>query len=1399
MKRTVITMLLVCVVAFLICLVAPEGQAAEHSHHCYCSGNGGSDHVCETSAEWIPVNSGTTIAVQDGGHYYLEKNMAASITVKNGQTVTLCLNGCILRAQCPVIVSNGVLNICDCRGGGYIRTTVPQNSKGTTVLISGSQSGVGVVNLYSGAVDGIANNGVFCRSVEVCGGRFNFYGGTVRNGLSDGSVSTDSRPGYGGNILVQNSGDIIGKFTMYGGTVTGGEASLCGGNVFAAKDASASILGGVLENGTADYGGNLYYQGNLVMKNATVRGGNARIQRGNLLVAKGIDLTVNTITQGVAAGKPENIRILRNKTTLSTDHTSIAEAVEKMKKDNAPSQLQLQLLGDHSEDYTAAYSLTLDLNGYALSGLRVSGTLYGMDSATDSYTGTTAGRFSYTLQGGQVLAADSYLQLNDADGDSFHRYAMQITHINLVPSRVAMGYKARVYGDEAVLAQIDRVGYQLWLEGDSPQTYSKAFDNRVVTLRLQQILTASASREENLANAQKKINARPFLVFNDGTRITFNTVGYSFREAIDKTDNNYEAYNDAQKQGLQTLAETYGDVMLGWDVENLHHATGWQSLTQSRLSDWIGLYSNSSNANQKLLLTEDLDFGSSTFTVKAGSSLTLCLNGHNIVGSKQLFACHGDLTICDCHEDGHEGTVNSSFASTTNEYAPVAHLWTGSMTLYGGKLTAGGNVRSAGVVAVGNPYREAEAANFYMYGGSISGGYARFNGGLMNVWHGSAFHMYGGKLHDGYCESNGGGIVARDGSTVNLYGGEIYNCTAAGNGGGVWVALNANCYLGNVKIYNNTGENGGNMYSSESTLTVNGATVTGGTAQMGGGIYVHSGTARVTGITRILDNTAHSVGADLHIYYNGSVCADGLTQGADVRISAARHGKVGTDPAIAQYLHCNTEGYTVMKNGADMVIWNGPLVESYTQEGFTAGYGAVCINPKEMGLPLSGYGDATNRKSERIDGDLYVTATAITDENGQTVLMLAVDMSTMSKTQLEPILDHVSYYTGVPRSHIISTTSHTHSSPSLGESDPTITRYRQLLPDWFAQAAIQALNDRAPATMYTGSFEVGGGKNGYGLNFTRHYKFLRDGLWEYSCDNFGERSLNDKEQVQHVTDADPTMHLVKFDREGTDILMVNWRAHPTMTGGTTKFVMSSDYVGALRDAVKADTGMDVIFFQGAAGNVNTVSRLTKEAHGLNFRAYAQSLSDQIQTAITDGCLTPKETGLWQVDNYQYTALVDRSDNDRYEEAKAFVAEYYETFPGNQAPQQERLDWCAERGWTCVFEASSIIRRYEKTNDTELVPLNTLALGKHLAFYTAPGELWDTVSQEVEAAGYFDTVFCIGYSMASYSYFVYDPTNGGAMQYESYEGFNRNFVAPTTINDMLDYWKSTLEEMAQNAE
>ena len=1346
MKKFTFLMLFMCLMAGLF-LLAPQGKAAEHNDHCICGGSvDAGDHVTCKNVTWEAVRvSNNKVTVADGGYYYLSDNTAASLTVDSKIEVTICLNGYRLQAQCPIMVyGGGVVNICDCQGTGVIRATNPNNAKGTVMLISSSAAYVGTVNMYSGTIDGVAGSaGLVCRAVEVKGGIFNMYGGQIKNGLSDGSITSDSRPGHGGNVYVYNNAGKIGCFTMYDGIVTGGRASENGGNIYA-LDGQVTVSGGHVTDGDMYLG-----------------------------------------------------------TTSAARLT--ASAVEKC------------------QIYSGCKEMYLDMNGCDLSGLTVDGTVYAYDSKTDEYLGDYAGRLTYTANCGTVVALNQpgkrYLAVNEENGVSFHRYYVAITSLVLKPGRAGMGYKATFCGDDAVKGLMNRnkaYGYKLWLEGHAPITCGfgaeKFGGNETVTLGLDNILSSKNDNAVNSANADVKIYACAYIQLSDGQVLQSTTQAYNLKELIHLVDNQYAGYSESQKKALQAIGSKFSQVMMSWDVENFHHASGgmWTPVDEdaflSLMKQGTSKYTIPSG---NYVLTENVDIGQRQIYLH--NDVTICLNGHTITGSKQLFDMRGNLTICDCRETDAEGGLISTYNTGEKIFAPVVHVRAGVMNLYGGNLQAGGNIRSAGVVGVGDYNTNPTTTGlFNMYGGSIFGGVARYNGGLVTVWNGSAFNMYGGSIHDGSCigeendsnSGNGGGLVVRDGSIANLYGGEIYGCTAANNGGGVWVQSDARCYIGNVKIYNNSaGGKGGNVFGNNTReLILQNTIVTGGVATEGGGVYQHAGEVTVTGTTVIRDNK----NGDLQLHTNATLQADGLAAGADVQVSAAIHGKIGNDPAAADYVTCTDDGYTVMQYGSDMVLWNGTLTKYQNITDLSAGLGRVCITPRDengnlLPVPLDGYGSTEYRLAQSVDGELYVTVTAITDQSGQTVLLLTVDLSGMSQDTLKPYISHISYMTGVPVGNIIVTCSHTHSAPAITSSMDVITEYRQKLPDLFAQAAIAAMNDRQEAAMYTGSFEVTGGKDGKGLNFTRHYRYQdADGNWQYSCDNFGERDLNSQINPQHVTEADPTMHLVKFERAGRDILMVNWRAHPTMTGSPNETVLSSDYVGALRDALEAETDMSMIFFQGAAGNVNATSRLDAEEHDLTFREYGKALSGQIAEAIGAGILTAQQPGLWQVDHYTYTAMVDHTDDDRYEEASTFVKEYYEQFPGNQASQSVRLAWCAARGWTCVFEASAIVNRAQMGKIKE-IPLNTLALGNTLALYTAPGELFDTVSVELEEDSPFRMTFCIGYSMDTQKYFAYDPNNGGAMTYESYEGFNHNFVAPTTILDMISYWKTTLKRLYESAQ
>lgn len=285
--------------------------------------------------------------------------------------------------------------------------------------------------------------------------------------------------------------------------------------------------------------------------------------------------------------------------------------------------------------------------------------------------------------------------------------------------------------------------------------------------------------------------------------------------------------------------------------------------------------------------------------------------------------------------------------------------------------------------------------------------------------------------------------------------------------------------------------------------------------------------------------------------------------------------------------------------------------------------------------------------------------------------------------------------------------------------------------------------------------------------------------------------------------------------------MANWRVHPHMTGGSTKTVVSADIIGTTRycldvlhEILRENTDFDhenphFIYLQGAAGNVNENSKIADEKHKYEYLDYGVDLATQIIIAIYPELQTasdldvtyhlqPVETvGTWQVDNYSYTAISDIPTKEEYNHAKAAQTDYNAWLAENpSASSSDKRAKCEELGYLTWFHFNNVITRYNR-EETYQLPLNTFALGRSLAFYTAPGELWDTVSMEMEEASPFDMTLCIGYSQDHYNYFVYDPTNDGEMTYESYESNNYRFVAPDTVKDFIAYWKSTLKEMYED--
>lgn len=189
-------------------------------------------------SELTPLNDIAVLNVN--GKYYLTDNLELNDEITISGDVTICLNGCEIKAAAGKRVFNvaadASLTICDCVGTGTI-------------------TGGNVVD-YGGGV-------------YVDKGTFILSGGTI-----SGNSATE-----GAGVYVNNGG----RFTMTGGTISGNTASYQGGGVSVNENGSFIMSGGIIfennvsapPNNETDYGGGgVYTAGDFTMSSGSVISGN---------------------------------------------------------------------------------------------------------------------------------------------------------------------------------------------------------------------------------------------------------------------------------------------------------------------------------------------------------------------------------------------------------------------------------------------------------------------------------------------------------------------------------------------------------------------------------------------------------------------------------------------------------------------------------------------------------------------------------------------------------------------------------------------------------------------------------------------------------------------------------------------------------------------------------------------------------------------------------------------------------------------------------------------------------------------------------------------------------------------------------------------------------------------
>ena len=252
-----------------------------------------------------------------------------------------------------------------------------------------------------------------------------------------------------------------------------------------------------------------------------------------------------------------------------------------------------------------------------------------------------------------------------------------------------------------------------------------------------------------------------------------------------------------------------------------------------------------------------------------------------------------------------------------------------------------------------------------------------------------------------------------------------------------------------------------------------------------------------------------------------------------------------------------------------------------------AGVARTDITPP-LGVAHTNWGAQTHERAAGVDLPLWATALALSD--GETTAVI-IEGDMIGGRNAPRALEAIASLTGLPRSHIRLSYSHTHSGPSAGrwagEGADMYQTYLDSMPHRLAGVAWAAIRDLRPA-------RIAAGRGACHISVNRRFQRPEDGVVVVGRNWAGP--------------VDPEVLVVRIDdKQGQPLAaIVNYACHGT-TVGPDNDLITPDYPGMVRRVVEQFTapplspppcggdvgGATCLFLQGAAGNVQTTRGLAR--------------------------------------------------------------------------------------------------------------------------------------------------------------------------------------------------------------
>ena len=387
-----------------------------------------------------------------------------------------------------------------------------------------------------------------------------------------------------------------------------------------------------------------------------------------------------------------------------------------------------------------------------------------------------------------------------------------------------------------------------------------------------------------------------------------------------------------------------------------------------------------------------------------------------------------------------------------------------------------------------------------------------------------------------------------------------------------------------------------------------------------------------------------------------------------------------------------------------------------------AGFSRVDVTPM-LGIGMAGY--YVPRLAEGVLDPLQINALALACGDTK-VVFLSIDHCGIVKEVLNPMIDQVCHVTGLPREAVYIHSTHTHTGPFLNynPTEPLEIEYAQLVTRKFADAAKLAMEDLKPARM---GYGIGDAPN---IAFVRRFR-MRDGSVRTNP------GVDNPDILHPIGDVDERVNVLRFDREGDSLVLVNFGNHPDVVGGCK---ISADWPGFLRETVeKALDNTKCLFFNGAQGDVNHV----------NVHPRGGYLNDMFMDFddVARGYKHARYMG-----RVVAGGVLQAFDKVKYVDVDSIrFAQKYIDVPANlpdpsQIPEAKRINDLHNAGrdaelpysgmmLTTVVARAARMVRLENGPDRFRMPLSAIAVGP-VAMFGIPGEPFTGVGRALkEAEGY----------------------------------------------------------------